>query len=64
MRVVIPDNCNTVESLIPFVATTNAALWTRDQVLARIMQITSTQLGIPFEKIREDSTFVDELGAD
>ncbi|NGZ83016.1 hypothetical protein [Duganella aceris] len=64
MRVVIPDNCSTVEALIPFVATTNAALWTRERVLATILQITSTQLGIPIEKIREDSTFVDELGAD
>lgn len=64
MRVVIPAKFSIVENLIPFVASTSQVLWTRDHVLAKIIWITSVQLGIPIEKIREDSTFVDELGAD
>lgn len=60
----IPKGYETVSSLIPFVACGNDIVWAREEVLAKIITITSVQLGIPPEKIHADSRFVQDLGAD
>lgn len=64
MGTIIPENYRTVASLIPYVGCASTRIWTYAEVLARIVQITSDQLGIPVEKIHADSRFVQDLGAD
>lgn len=63
MGSVIPASYQTVGSLIPLVGCASAALWSYDSALARIIEITSEQLGIPIEGIQADSRFVQDLGA-
>ena len=60
----IPRKFNTVQALIPFVGCTNNKVWNREQALGRIIEITAEQLGLKKEDIREDSSFVEDLGAD
>lgn len=60
----IPKGYETVSALIPFVACGNDVVWVREEALAKIITITSVQLGIPPEKIHADSRFVQDLGAD
>lgn len=60
----IPSNLSTVASLIPFVGCACTKVWSREQALERVIEITSEQLGINKEDIREDSHFVHDLGAD
>ena len=62
MGTVVPQSCRTVGRLIRYVPRPVAVRWTRKEVLARIFDITSEHLGVPLEKIREDSRFVDDLG--
>lgn len=64
MGTIIPAKCQTVSALIPYVGCASSLLWTRKAVLARVIQLTSVQLGIPVDKIRPDSHFVHDLGAD
>jgi len=60
----IPRKASTVGQLVPYVTSSNSTLWDRDSVLKRVIELTSDQLGIPEEQIREDSHFVKDLGAD
>jgi len=62
MGTVVPPSCRTVGALIRYVPRPVAVRWTRKEVLAKIFDITSEQLGVPLEKIREESRFVDDLG--
>lgn len=60
----IPKKYSTVASLVPFVGCDNDTIWERDQILKKVIQITSEQLGVAIEDIQEDSHFVEELGMD
>lgn len=60
----IPKRYETVSSLIPFVTCSSEVIWTHEEVLAKVIAITATQLGISPEKIHADSHFVRDLGAD
>lgn len=60
----IPSRYRTVASLIPYLSCADSRLWTREEVLARVIEITSAQLGIGIDEIHPDSHFVYDLGAD
>jgi acyl carrier protein len=60
----IPAEYATVAALIPFVGCSEPTVWDRAGILARVIELTSAQLGIPVALIREDSHFVHDLGAD
>ena len=61
---VIPSNVSTVATLIPFVGCVSTKVWSREQALKQVIEITAEQLGIKKENIRENSHFVHDLGAD
>lgn len=60
----VPARYRTVASLISYVKCADSRLWTREAVLAKVITITSEQLGIRLDEIRPGSRFVDDLGAD
>jgi hypothetical protein len=60
----VPPTLKTVGSLVPYVGIPKQAEWTEDEVLQRVLQITSVKLGIPLEKIGGDHRFVEDLGLD
>jgi acyl carrier protein len=60
----VPARYRTVASLIPYVNCADSRLWTREDVLAKVIEIASQQLGIRVDEIRPDSHFVYDLGAD
>jgi acyl carrier protein len=64
LRSRIPPRLSTVSALIPFLTSTSTRVWSREQVLARVLEITADQLDIRIEEIGEDSHFVRDLGAD
>ncbi len=61
---VIPKTYETVSSLISFIACSSDTIWTQEEVLNKVIEITAVQLGIPSEKIHANSRFVQDLGAD
>lgn len=64
MGTIIPGRYQTVGTLIPYVTCASSILWTREAVLAKVIQITSEQLDIPVNKIYPNSHFVHDLDAD
>lgn len=64
MGTVLPPRIQTVAALIPYVGCASSVIWTREVVLSRVIKVTSEQLGIPTDKINENSHFVHDLGAD
>lgn len=64
MATEIPPEAARVAQLIPYVTCDSSIAWTRSTILERVIAVTSEQLGVPKEQIREDSYFVRELGAD
>jgi acyl carrier protein len=60
----IPISTSTIAQLVPYVPIPKPTAWSYSNVLERVIQLTSVQLGIPLDKIREDSHFVKDLGAD
>jgi acyl carrier protein len=61
---VVPKKYNLVSDLIPFVSTSSDKVWSRQEILNKIIEITSEQLGVPVVDIKESSKFVQDLGAD
>ena len=61
---IIPSNISTVASLIPFVGCAGTKVWSREEVLVRVFELTAEQLGIEIEDISENSHFIHDLGAD
>lgn len=61
---IIPSSVSTVSSLIPFVSCAGTKVWSREEVLVRVFEITAEQLDIQMEDISENSHFVHDLGAD
>jgi acyl carrier protein len=64
MGSVIPAAYSTVATLIPFITCGSSSIWNRDAVLARVISLTSEQLGIAEQQIQENSRFIKDLGAD
>ncbi len=60
----LPLAYTSVKSLVPFMGSVKTACWTRQEVLEKVILLTSKQLGTPTEKIREDSKFIRDLGMD
>ena len=63
MGTIVPSKCQNVDALIRYVSCASTIRWTREEALAKIIEITGAQLGVPVEKIRENSHFVHDLGA-
>ncbi len=60
----VPEKLRTLGALVPYVLIPRQEEWTRDDILQRVMLITSEQLGIPLEGIHPDHHFVKDLGMD
>jgi acyl carrier protein len=64
----IPARFQTVASLIPSTGNVTqgeqTTVWTRDAVLATLFKLTSEQLGVPIEEIKEYSRFHEDLRMD
>jgi len=61
---VLPAGMTTLDALVPYAGGAGTAIWTRAEVLARVMAITVEHLGLPPGKVHEHAHFVSELGAD
>lgn len=66
LAVFVPGNCRTISDLVMYSTSMNKSeitdLPSRREILHRIRLISSEQLGIPIEKITEDSNFSQDLG--
>ncbi len=60
----IPSKYNTVGSLVEFVDCSSTKVWSYEEILARVIEITSVQLGVDIREITPNSHFVYDLGAD
>ncbi|WP_407642948.1 acyl carrier protein [Corallincola holothuriorum] len=50
-RDTIPQKYQYLKDFIPYVTSSNEKLWQRDDVLARVMELTSEQSGVPLDSI-------------
>jgi acyl carrier protein len=62
LRSRIPTRFSTIRTLVPFVVTSDAIAWTRDQVASLVKRTVVEQLGLREEHYREDAHFVKDLG--
>ena len=60
---VLPKGMSTLDTLVPYAGGASSAIWTRAEVLARVLAITSEQLGVASDKVHEHAHFVNDLGA-
>lgn len=58
-----PRGATTVGQLVRWITTVETGVHSREEVLARVIRVTSEQLDIPVEEIRPESRFVQDLGA-
>ncbi len=61
-RTCIPGPYSRVDKLAPMAATSEAIVWTRDQVAAVVKKLVIEQLGLREKHYREEADFVKELG--
>jgi acyl carrier protein len=59
-----PRGATTVGHLTRWITSVETGIYSREQVLARVIRVTSEQLNIPMEDIRPNSRFVQDLGAE
>ena len=71
LAVHIPGQCGTVHGLMKVVATKNYATiarqrggWNRREVRETLFKLISEQMGVPLEKLTDETSFVNDLGAD
>jgi hypothetical protein len=62
LRSRIPPRYSQLRQLVPFAVTSDAILWTRDQVASLVRQLVIEQLGLREGVYREDAYFVKDLG--
>ena len=62
LRSRIPARFSTIRALVPFAATSDAFVWTRDQVGSLVKKLVIKQLGLKEDQYREDAHFVKDLG--
>jgi len=60
----IPKSASTIAQLVRYVPIPKQTAWSYSNVLERVIQLTSVQLGIPLNEIGEYSHFVKDLAAD
>ncbi len=60
----IPARFSRIRKLVPFVVTSDAIAWTRDQVSSLVKKVVTDQLGLREGQYREDAHFVNDLGMD
>lgn len=60
----IPSRLESIDGLLPYTGCASSTVWTREQVLRRVIEITAEQLGLRVEQVQEHSRFVQDLGAD
>lgn len=60
----LPASMTTVADLLPYIRTEELRNLLPDEILLRVLKITSEQLGIPLQKIQPDHSFVKDLGLD
>jgi len=60
----MPDSLKTVRDLLPYVGVPQRQFKQFDEILQKVMLITSEQLGIPLETIHPDHHFIKDLGMD
>jgi hypothetical protein len=58
----IPARFSKLRTLVPFAVTSDAIVWTRDQVAALVRKLVLDQLGINEGQYREDAHFVRDFG--
>jgi hypothetical protein len=58
----IPGRYSELRKLVPFVATSDAIAWTRDQVAALVKKLVIENLDLREKDYREDAQFVRDLG--
>lgn len=61
-RTRIPSRYSQLRDLVPFAVTSDAVVWTRDQVAELVRKLTIKNLGIRESRYREDAHFVKDLG--
>jgi acyl carrier protein len=60
----IPSRLESIDGLLPYMGCAKSTVWTREQVLRRVIEITAEQLGLRPGQVQEHSRFVQDLGAD
>ncbi len=61
-RTCIPARYSRLRELIPFAATSDTIVWTRDQVASLVKKLVIEELGLKEDQYREDAHFVKDLG--
>lgn len=57
-----PRNIQTVGDLVPFVATSTEATWTREEIEHKVRDMVVAQLRVPAERYQAGRRFVEEFG--
>lgn len=58
----VPDTLTAVGGIVPYVRVHDTDEWRYDEILRRVILMTSEQLGVPLERIEPDHHFVKDLG--
>ncbi len=59
----IPGKLTCISDFIPYITCSKSKVWSYGEILEKVIDITSEELGIERQLITRDSNFVDELGA-
>lgn len=62
LRSRIPARYSQLRKLVPFAVTSDAIVWTRDQVASLVKKVVIEQLGLREGRYRQDAHFVEDLG--
>ncbi len=60
---VIPDKFNELGKVISFITCSHTKIWSKEEILEKVIEITSSVLGLSTDKIKPNSNFIDDLGA-
>lgn len=60
----LPRNIRTVADLVPFVVTSPATSWTREQIAQQVREVVQRQLRLPPERYQAGGRFVEEFQMD
>jgi hypothetical protein len=58
----IPSRFSQLRNLVPYAVTSEAMVWTRDQVACLVRKLVVDQLCLEEERYREDAHFIKDLG--
>lgn len=60
----VPKKYSTVNDLIPLVSSSKTTVWSPEEILDRVMSLTSQQTGLELSKFTPDSHFINDIGLD